>query len=406
MQALIFLMLSWYNTRMRVNFWKKAYSAVIAASALLLCACADVDEMKQIVTDTYENASQIVGDTVDSVKLPDPKDVASVSADKYVYRQLDGEARVCYDQMLDCIMHFEDGVTLSTTDADVIERAFEAIFADYGGLFWADGYAYKTYYRGDAVVGITFSPKYTMTKEERDAYQAKVDAVVDAWLSELPEGADDYTKAKFVFETLIERVDYDTQSENNQNILSVFLGDATVCQGYADATSVLLSELGIPSTVISGRANNEAHAWNLVVLDGEYYFIDTTWGNSRYTDAATNSVKHVNYAYLNVTSEELLRNHTVLSTFTIPECTATADNYYRHEGLYFDYFDVNAIGNVFAEGYYNGADSSTVKMADADLYAQMKQYFITDGRIADYCSGIRSITYLESEETNVLTIEW
>ncbi|MBQ7676885.1 MAG: hypothetical protein IJT32_01505, partial [Lachnospiraceae bacterium] len=385
---------------------RKLYIAALCSAAVWLSACSDVNDVKQMVSDTYENATQIVGDTVDSVKLPDPKEIDSVSTDKFVYCQLGVDAQICYDQMLDCILRFEESATLSTTDPDMIEQAFEAIFADYGGLFWADGYSYKTYYRGDNVVGITFSPKYTMTKEERDDYQSQVDATVEAWLSQLPEGAGDYEKAKFVFETLIDRVDYDTQSPNNQNILSVFLGNATVCQGYADATSVLLSQLGIPSTIISGRANNEAHAWNLVVLDGEYYFIDTTWGNSRYTDAATNSVKHVNYAYLNVTSEELLGNHTVLSTFEIPECTATANNYYRHEGLYFDTVDVNAIGQIFAEGYYGGADSSTVKMADPALYMQMKQYFITDGHIADYCSGIRSVTYLESEETNVLTIEW
>ncbi len=383
----------------------------------LLSACASLDEAKEafsetldtasgVVRDTFDTASGVMQDTIDSVTLPEPKDVTSISTDRYVYRLLDEEAKTCYDQVLDCILSHEEDVTLSTTNKDVIDEAFEAIFADYGGLFWVDGYAYKTYRRGDDVVGITFSPKYTMTKEERDICQTRVDEVVETWLSEVPADADDYAKSKFVFETLIERVDYDTSAENNQNILSVFLGGATVCRGYASATSYLLDILGVPSTIVSGHANNEAHAWNLVQLDGEYYFLDTTWGNSRYTDAAATTVKHVNYAYLNVTSEELSSNHTIESTFFVPDCTATADNYYYHEGLYFEAFDIPAIGGIFSEGYYGGADASSVKMANSSLYAQMKEYFITEGHITDYCNGLKSVTYLESEETCVLSIEW
>ncbi len=375
------------------------------ALGLLLCAC-DAEEIKQKVSDTYDTASGVLGDTIDSVNLPEPKEVSGISGEKYVYRLLDDEKKVCYDQILDCILSYEENVTLSTADSQVIDDAFKAVFADYGGLFWVDGYSYKTYQRGDEVIGITFNPKYTMSKSDKEAYQVQVDAVVEAWLSELPADADDYGKAKFVFETLIEQVDYDTASENNQNILSVFLGGATVCQGYADATSYLLDELGILSTVISGTANGEAHAWNLVKLDGAYYFIDTTFGNSRYTDADANTVKHVNYAYLNVTTDEMSRNHTVTSRFEIPLCTSMEDNYYCREGLFFSTFHESAIGGVFSKGYYGGDEASSVKLADEALYNRVKQYFITDGHIAEYCSGIKSVTYLESIETCVLTIEW
>ena len=356
--------------------------------------------------DTIDTASGIIGDTIDSVKLPEPKDVVSISADKYVYGTLSKEAQTCYDRILDCMLAFEEETTLSASDEKVLEEAYKAVFADYGGIFWVDGYSYKTYTRKDEVVGVVFSPKYTMTKEEKDAYQAQTDAVAAQWLSGLSADADDFTKSRYVFETLIDHVDYDTASENNQNILSVFLGGATVCQGYADAVSCLLEDLGIPSCIISGRANGEPHAWNLIRLDGEWYFLDATWGNSRYMNADRSPVKHVNYAYLNVTSEELASTHTIGVSFAVPECTATADNYYVHEGLYFDTFDAQGIGQVFADGYYNGRDASSVKMAQPELYAQMLKYFITDGHITDYCNGLRSVTYLQSEETGVLTIEW
>ncbi len=387
--------------------WKRKFymGCCVGVLAALLCAC-DTDEAKQTALDTYDKVSDMIDDTIESVNLPEPKEVESISGDRYVYNLLDEETRICYDQILDCILSYDEYVTLSTVDYSVIEAAFKAVFADYGGLFWVDGYSYKTYQRRDKIIGVTFNPKYTMSVSEKNAYQAQVDAVVEAWLSEIPQDVDDYGKAKFVFETLIEKADYDTSSENNQNILSVFLGGRTVCQGYADATSYLLDELGVSSTVISGTANGEAHAWNLVKLDGAYYFIDTTFGNSRYTDAQANTVKHVNYAYLNVTTDEMSRNHVVTSEFEIPLCTSMVDNYYCREGLFFSTFNAPAIGAVFAKGYNGGAEASSVKLADDELYEKVKKYFITDGHITEYCNDIRSVTYLESVETRVLTIEW
>lgn len=360
-----------------------------------LCACEELDI-----------AQSIVSDTVESVVMDAPTEVESVSTAKYGYSQLSDDEKICYDQILDCIMKFEPTVSLSTMDDSMIDRVFNVIFADYGELFWVDGYSYKAYTRGDKVVGIAFSPKYTMTKEERDSYQEKIDAAVLEWLGPLSADADDYTKAKFVFETLINRVDYDTTAPNNQNIISVFIEGATVCRGYASATSYMLEKLGIPSIIVSGTANGEAHAWNVVQLDGEYYCIDTTWGNSRYQDEKQGTQKHVNYAYLNVTSEELSVNHVAQMVFSIPECTATKDNYYFHEGLYFDTLDKAGIGKAFAKGYYGREECSSVKLAGSGLYNEVKRYFIDEQHIQDYCKGITSFAYIESEETCVLTIEW
>ena len=69
-------------------------------------------------------------------------------------------------------------------------------------------------------------------------------------------------------------VNYDLNAENNQNIISVFLEGRTVCQGYACATKYLMDLLDIPCTIVTGTANGEPHAWNLIELDGAYYYMD------------------------------------------------------------------------------------------------------------------------------------
>ena len=366
-------------------------AAVVACS---VCGCS-LAEVKETVSDT-------VKDTVSSVIVGDAEDVESISTEKYAYSVLDDETKAVYDQVLDAILSYETEVTVSTEDSDVLQNAYDAVMADYGGLFWVYGYQANTYHTGNTVLGLTFSPTYTMTQSEQETMQAQIDQVVEQWLADLPADASDYDKAKYVYELLIQNCDYDVNSENNQNIISVFINGSTVCQGYADATQYLLNVLGIQSCVIVGTANNESHAWNLVRLDGEYYFIDTTWGNSTYSDATDD--KFINYAYLNITSEEISQNHTAEMNITIPECSATADNYYVVEGLLFGEGELSGAGTVIGNAYQNGESTVSLKFRSSTAYQAAFQYFITQSHIADYCPGMQTIRYIELQSSNVLTI--
>lgn len=332
--------------------------------------------------------------------------VESVSYDKYAYQQLDEEGKQTYDQIYDCIISFNNRITLSTKNKDVLANAYEAVMADYGNLFWVNGYQYNTYTNNDEVIGLEFEPKYSMTEEQKDVYQAKIDAVVTDWLSGISQSASDYDKALYVFETLIKNVDYDKDSIENQNILSVFIYKSTVCQGYADAAWYLLEQLGIKSTIITGTANNESHAWNLVYLDDAYYYMDVTWGNSKYLDSNNDTSGRINYAYFAMTTEEISQNHVITSSFEVPECLSNADNYFVHEGLYYDWFGVDSIGQRLYESYEAGEDEIALKFSNTDLYARVITYFFDEKHISDYCPDLQSVYYMLDEDSNVITVKW
>ncbi len=338
--------------------------------------------------------------------IAEPEVVESVSYDRYAYQQLDEETKTIYDQVYNCITEYDDKVSLSTKDSDVLQKAYEAVMADYGDLFWINGYQFNTYKSGDKIVGIEFLPKYTITKDQRDVYQATIEATADEWLSGISDSASDFDKALYVFETLVNKVDYNTDSDENQNILSVFLYQSTVCQGYADAAWYLLDRLGINSTIIVGTANGENHAWNLVYLDGAYYFMDVTWGNSKYLDGNNDAAKRVNYAYFAMTTEEISQNHVITSSFEVPECLSNQDNYYVHQGLYYDQFSPEAIGSRFEESYKSGEAEISLKFSNSDLFSQVVTYFIDENHLSAYCRGLKSVYYLLDESTNVLTIQW
>ena len=243
-----------------------------------------------------------------------------------------------------------------------------------------------------------------MSKSERDEYQAQVDAVVEQWMADLPADASDYDKSLYVYRLLAENVTYDQSNDNNQNILSVFLDGRSVCQGYADAMSYLLNQAGVESTVVRGTANGESHAWNLLCLDGSYYFTDLTWGSSLSLTGESSGAAGINYAYLNVTGEELLRTHTPEGLFPLPDLTATADNYYVKSGLYFSSGSTGALADALREAYDAGSGSISVKFSDEQVCASMTDYLFEDNAISKILPGVHTLHYSRCEDMNVLMI--
>lgn len=404
---------------MRKHFFRAFLKTIAVLCIVTALGCFAMAYISGDVDNDYVNKAMDIADTAighltgdsttsDSGKtsVAEPVTVESVSYDRYAYQQLDSTSQEVYDQIYDCIINYNDKVSLVSFDENVLATAYEAMMADYGSLFWVRDYKYNTYKRGDKVVGLEFEPKYTMTEEKRDDYQSRINQVADEWLSGISSDASDFDKALYVFETLIDNVDYDTDSEQNQNIISVFINKSTVCQGYADAAWYLLDKLGIKSTIVTGTANNEAHAWNLVYLDGAYYYMDVTWGNSRYLNLDNSTTKRVNYAYLAMTTAELTRTHSLGMSIEMPQCVSTADNYFVKKGLYFQSFDPNAIGSVFAESYKRGDEEISIKLADASLYSQVSQYFFDDQHISQYCQGLSTIYYLMDENVYVITVQW
>ena len=324
----------------------------------------------------------------------------------YVYSTLTEEDKLLYNEIYTTMMNHKEKALLTTKNLDKLERIYYAIDADHGDIYWVNGYTYIYYTTNDEITDIEFSPTYIFDENEVNMYNKLLSERINLFLSGASSNMADYEKSKYVYETLIHNIDYDLEAEYNQTILSSLLYGKTVCKGYACAAQCLLEELGIPSVIIGGYANGETHAWNAVKLDGEWYYFDTTWGNSKYQMPDETVGKYVDYTYLNMTEDEIRKTHTIDVSFELPICNSMNDNYFVKEGKYITEFDADYIGSILSSAWEKGQRSCNIQFCNQEIYNSAIEHFIQNKHITDYCKGIRSYSYLENRTSNVITINF
>lgn len=323
----------------------------------------------------------------------------------YAFGMLSQEEQEVYLEMLEALVHFRENVKLSTCDKELVSRVFQCVLNDHPEIFYVEGYSYTEYTLGSLLKKITFTGSYCFSEEEVKEKQARIDSYVNQCLAGMPEQADEYEKVKYVYEYLIHHTDYDAGARDSQNICSVFLERKSVCQGYAKATQYLLNRAGIFATLVLGRVvGGEGHAWNLVRIDGEYYYVDTTWGDASYqavggNDYPVEKIPTINYDYLCVTTEQMEATHMPDNVVELPECTAMDANFYVREGAYFKEWDEEKIQKIFTDGYERGDTYVTLKCEGASVYRKMQETLIEEQGIFRYldCPD-KAVSYIENEK--------
>ena len=324
----------------------------------------------------------------------------------YAFSTLDGEEQQLYVDILSTLLRFETEVTLNTTSAEKLDKIFQCVLMDHPEIFYIDGYKYTEYTVGEEIRRLTFSGNYLYAKEEADKRTEQINQSVRDMLSGIDKKATEYEKVKYVYETIIDRTEYDLSATDNQNICSVFIGGRSVCQGYAKATQYLLRELGIASGMVIGTVKNgEGHAWNIVRIDGEWYYVDTTWGDAYYRlnpdNAITvgNETPSINYDYLCVTTAQLKQTHTIESIVPLPECTSMEANYYVREGAYFTEYDEEKIKSLFERAQREKRETVTVKCENDRIYEELYEKLILEQKVFLFLDDIRgTVAYTNCKE--------
>lgn len=97
----------------------------------------------------------------------------------------------------------------------------------------------------------------------------------------------DYDKAKAISQWVVDHIKYDDDyyyaglkdySDVPFDPQEILDKGQAVCAGFSRLTQALLVAQKIPCLYVLGNTSAGYHAWNLALIDGEYLWIDSTWG--------------------------------------------------------------------------------------------------------------------------------
>ncbi len=296
----------------------------------------------------------------------------------YYYQNLNEEERQIYKELLQGVQKREDVIYVHTGDFDLITRVYRFLMLDRPELFWCSGALKATYYPTYSEV----SAEYTCTEDVRVEKQQQIDLEAEMALTLLLAQASaerfdqipEYERIKFVFEYLVNTVDYVEGAPDNQNMYSALVGKQTVCAGYARSAQYLLQKMGLECIYVTGTCSDgEAHAWNLVKCDGNWYQMDVTFGDPEYMQTEEGEAlrsSEIDYGYLCCSDEQILKERVMDDLVTFPACTSLDYNYYVIQGRYYSGYNSSRILEDMNQDIYNGERKFLCQFASEDLCAQ------------------------------------
>ena len=322
---------------------------------------------------------------------------------EYYFKQLTEEEQRVYRELLKGIRAREKEFYLTISDDDSIDRSYHAVLKDHPEIFWVHNREkiYKTTYSDcDYCV---FTPGYTYTDSEIDEIQTAMEQSFQEVRALIPEDAGDYEKVRIVYTYVIDHTQYQT-GEDDQSIAGVFWKKSAVCAGYAGAVQYLLERLDIPCIYVDGstKGSTEGHAWDIVKIGQEYYYVDATNGDQPdflNGDAAQlEEHKTIIYDYLCPFPEEYEKTYTPSEELTVPACTAKDLDFYVLNQGYFEDYSWQDIYDYCKMRLDNGAAVVRFKFGSQEAFSEACQELLDDGvvqNVAQYYMKLHGLGQVE-----------
>lgn len=200
------------------------------------------------------------------------------------YNNLKEKEKLLYDKIVKSYKKLEKEVKLDLKSygCDVYEgcdvsivAVWNSVMLDHPELLQLSGMSYR-YYNDSPIVdlyfksGLYFDFQYSISI-------MRIQRIIDN-IKKDTNDMSEKEKVKYVYEWIGRNNDYDTiftYSSENQSAYSSFINHRGVCAAYAKVSQIIFQNIGIESYMVHGKSTGN-HMWNMVKVDGKYYFYDST----------------------------------------------------------------------------------------------------------------------------------
>ncbi len=226
----------------------------------------------------------------------------------YFYSQLDDLDKIVYEIFYDMIMHKDIADytrSFSIPYSEYREKSgnlyliYHAMIEDNPELFYLDAVDEARVAISGYSDGVTATVIFTLNPPmENENYMiGAFEYATNKFMEDIDLSASDAEIELQIHDKLIDLVSYDypVYESDESGLAYTAYGalvddgfgrnNCAVCSGYSKAFQYLLKRAGIMSVIISGTGTSVtggipgagSHAWNAVLLDGEWYEVDCTW---------------------------------------------------------------------------------------------------------------------------------
>ncbi|PRR80103.1 Transglutaminase-like superfamily protein [Clostridium liquoris] len=189
---------------------------------------------------------------------------------------------------------------------DEINNTIDDIFKeDYTGYYSIGNVNYDY-----TKVKITYP--YNISKKEyfniKKLLQSKAEEIINTVIK---DDMSDLEKEYAIHDYIVKNTEYDYDNFIKGTVpnecyypYGVLIKGKGVCNGYALTMKMLLNQIGIECEKVEGTTDKGEHAWNIVKINNNYFWVDSTWD-----DTIPNDNGKVSYKYFNTTDKEMGTDH-------------------------------------------------------------------------------------------------
>ncbi|MBD5514777.1 MAG: hypothetical protein HDR06_09005 [Lachnospiraceae bacterium] len=190
----------------------------------------------------------------------------SDEAEEYIYQQM-----LARKEMIDISAY---NIPYDSSGIAMLRGLVSGVLNEHPDLYFVEsGYRYG--YTGTIITAIALT--YNDTLDD-----AAVQRGIEEALATVDGSMSDLEKAIVLHDYLVVNCEYDKENldagtvpSESHSIYGVFAKRIAVCDGYALAYKYLLKRVGIDCYMVT--SDSMKHAWNMIVLGGQYYQVDVTW---------------------------------------------------------------------------------------------------------------------------------
>lgn len=183
---------------------------------------------------------------------------------------------------------------------------------------------------------------------DRDIYDRAVEIISEV----ITDDMSDFEKELAIHDWIVYNCTYDNRAlgilsepgENSDNPYGALCNGQAICTGYTLSFQMFMDMLEIPClTVYASDNEGEEHAWNMVEIEGDWYYVDVTWDDP----VPDSDGRLVSHQYFNVTEDYMRSTGHVWDSTGL--ATADSDTYSYVNGSAVEIHSYEDLSNAAAQ---------------------------------------------------------